>query len=176
MPVADAIIARQVRRRLGHADKVVGRDGVLRVRQRHRHQRGARTRQLVDGGTHGGLDLGIHAGLEVFLGHAHTHARQPGLARLPIATRGLRDRGAVHGIVTRDHFEQGGGVFDGASEWPRVVQRRGKGDHAVAGNSAVGWLHADDAAQRSWLTNRAAGVGAQGTGAQRSRNRRRRAS
>ena len=43
---------------------------------------------------------------------------------------------------------------------PALVERRGEGDHPVAGDRAVGGLQADDPAQRGRLADRAAGVGA----------------
>jgi hypothetical protein len=42
-----------------------------------------------------------------------------------------------------------------------LIERRGEGDQAVAGNAAVGRLEADHAAVRGRLADRAAGIGAE---------------
>ena len=54
-----------------------------------------------------------------------------------------------------------GAVGHVARHRPDLVERRGVGDHAVAGDPAVGRLEADDAAVRRRLADRAAGVGAE---------------
>ena len=47
-------------------------------------------------------------------------------------------------------------------EGPDLVERAREGDQPVAGDDAVGRLHADDPAQRGRLADRAARVGAEG--------------
>ena len=61
-----------------------------------------------------------------------------------------------------DHVHDGRRVFDGARERSNLVQRGREGDQAIATDATVRWLESDDAAQRRGLTNRAAGIGAQG--------------
>jgi len=102
------------------------------VGQRDRHQLGAGACDLVDGPAHRRFDLGIHAGLEVLLGHAHAHTSEAGGAGLPVATHRRRNRSRVEGIVPGDDLQQGGHIFDCPAERPRMIQRRGKRDHAIA--------------------------------------------
>ena len=60
-----------------------------------------------------------------------------------------------------DDVEQQRGVGDRRRERPDLVERRRERDEAVARHAPVGGLHADDAAQRRRLADRAAGVGAE---------------
>jgi len=56
--------------------------------------------------------------------------------------------------------EQDRCVPDVAGERPDLIERAREGDDAVPANPAIGWLHADDAAQRRGLADAAAGIGA----------------
>ena len=178
MAVADAVVARQVRRRLGGADQIVGGDGVLGVRQRDRDDLRPGAAELVERRAHRRLDLGVHAGLKILGRHAEPHAGQslaPCARRLTIGADRRRDRRRVERIDARHDLQQRRGVLDGAAERPRVIERRGEGDDAVARDAPVGRLHPDHPAERRRLPDRAAGIGPGRARAQRCRHRRRRA-
>ena len=64
-------------------------------------------------------------------------------------------------IVAGNGIEQHGSILDGAAEWADLVERGGKCNEAVTGNRTVGRLEADNAAERSRLTDRTAGIRAQ---------------
>ena len=69
------------------------------------------------------------------------------------------DRGRVAVVAALHGAQQQRGVGDVARERSALVERRGEGDHPVAGDRAVGRLQADDPAQRRRLADRPAGVG-----------------
>src|SRR4029453_119246 len=89
-PVAHAIVAGEVRRRLRRGDEVVGGDGVLGMRQRDGLDDGAQSLELTDGRTNGGIDLGLHPLDEVLL--RETDAQ---------AAYAASERGAVAGTRAR---------------------------------------------------------------------------
>ena len=66
--------------------------------------------------------------------------------------------------MTADDFVQQGGVEDGTGAGAYLVERRGHGDDAVAGDRAVGGLDANGAGDGCGLTDGATGIGAQGQG------------
>ena len=75
--------------------------------------------------------------------------------------RGLVERRGVAAVVAADDLEQQRGVRDGRRERTDLIEAAGERDEPVARHAAVGRLHADDAAQRRRLADRAAGVAAE---------------
>ena len=71
---------------------------------------------------------------------------------------GRPEAGRIAGVRARDHAQRERAIAHGAGERAHLVERAGERHHAVAGDGAVGRLHADDAAQRGRLADRAAGV------------------
>ena len=67
----------------------------------------------------------------------------------------------IAAVRARDHAQRERAVAHGARERADLVERARERDRAVARDRAVGRLHADDAAQRGGLADRAAGVGAE---------------
>ena len=63
--------------------------------------------------------------------------------------------------MTGDDVEESRGVRDGRRERTDLVERAREGDEPVARDEAVGRLHADDAAERGRLADRAPGVRAE---------------
>ena len=55
-------------------------------------------------------------------------------------------------------------VFDRGGQRPDLIEAAGVGDEAVAADAAVGWLDADNAAERRGLADRAAGIAAERDG------------
>ena len=163
--VLDAVVAGQVGAALGGGDDVVGRQTVVRVRQRDFLDPGAgplhgRDR-LADAGRHAGL----HAVDEVLLGQRDAATVE--VARGFVVARGQaeqlgRDRhgraGGVALVAAGDGVEQQGGVAGVAGERPDLVQAGGEGHDPEPADAAVCGLHADDAAQRGGLADAAAGV------------------
>ena len=72
--VFDAVKAREVRGAFGGRDDVVGRQRVLRVRQRDRHDLRAEPLKSVDRGAHRRLHRRVHALDEILRGHADAQA------------------------------------------------------------------------------------------------------
>ena len=70
--VADAVEAREVRRRLGRRDDVIGVEAVLGVGQRDLFDFTALLFVERNGALHCGADLGIEARAEIFLRNAET--------------------------------------------------------------------------------------------------------
>ena len=176
-PVADSVVARQVGRRLGGRDHVVGGDPVRRMGQPDLHHLPAELGDAVQGAVEDLADarldpLGVGAELA-------RHAEpQPLQIR---ATRQLHllrqtERGRVAGVVADEVTQQQRRVGDRARQRTALVQRGGERDHAVAGDRAVGRLQSDDAAQRRRLTDRPAGVRADRPRREAGRHRSRRPS
>ena len=172
--VADAVEAGEVGRRLGRGDQVVGGQPVDRGGHRHlvdlgpgRLEGGGR---LPDPG--GDVGAGAHVAVEHLPHQADPQALDPpAQLRAASARAASGDRGGVEGVGPGDHVVEQRGVGHGGGERPDLVERRGEGDQPVAGHPPVGGLHADDAAQRGGLADRAAGVGAQRQGGEAGRHR-----
>ena len=74
---------------------------------------------------------------------------------------GRPEAGRIAGVRARDHAQRERAVAHRAGERADLVERARERHRAVARDGAVGRLHADDAAQRGGLADRAAGVGAE---------------
>ena len=92
---------------------------------------------------------------------------------LPVIGDLLRHRGRFPRVVAGDDVHQDGAVLHILREGADLVQRRGKGDQAEAGDPAVGRLHPDDAAEGRRLADGAARVGTERGDAFVGRHRRR---
>ena len=79
--VADAVEAREVARRLGRRDDVVGRDGERVCGSFTRLHRAAVALEARDGRAHARRDLGVEPLGEVLLGHADAQAADARAAR-----------------------------------------------------------------------------------------------
>ena len=82
--VADAVVARQVGRRLRRRDQVVDRQRQVGVRQADRADLGAQILQRCDRPAHRRLDLGLDALDEVLLRHADAQPSDPDLTLSPV--------------------------------------------------------------------------------------------
>ena len=159
MAVADAVVAGQVRARLGRGQDVVGRQAVARVRQRRIDDLAA---ELLDP-LERRLEHLAHAVLDALAGQLGRHAE---LEATQVCARGQVDvarvaEGRTVARVAADHVaQQQRGVRHVAREGPALVERRRERDHPVARHAAVGRLQPDQSAERRGLADRAAGVGA----------------
>ena len=121
------------------------------------------------------LDLGRRALDLVLLGDADPEAADVARERrLEVGQRHV-GAGAVVRIVARHLLQQQRAVLNRARQRARLVERAREGDDAEARAAPVGRLHADDAAERGRLADRAAGIGAGRAEAEFGRDRRRRA-
>ena len=125
--VADAVVAGQVRRRLGRRDEVVGGQAVGAARHGDAVHRGTRGRQ----GRSGTLDRLPHAPVDaVDVGqlahHADPQTRDVGTTGERIGRGG--DGGRVHRVVTPDRLEQERRVVDRRRERSDLVEARREGD------------------------------------------------
>ena len=159
--VADAVVAREVRRRLGRRDEVVGADRVARVWQRDLDEPGAELLVPAERVADEPLDAGVDAPLEVLLRDADPQPLGALLQRGEVVVHRARGGGRVARIVPGDGAKQDRRVLDGARHRAHLVERAREGDDAVARHPPVGGLQADDAAEGGRLPDGAAGVGAE---------------
>ena len=159
--VAHAVVPREVRRRLRRRDHVVRRQPVARAR--HAHPVDGRARLLQR--ARGAVDRVEHLRLEPLaldqlVDDGDAQAVDPAVDHRQHRLVGGVDGGGVHPVVPGDHVEQQRRVAHRGGERPDLVERARERHQPVARHEAVGGLHADDAAQRGRLADRAAGVGA----------------
>ena len=155
-PVAHAVVAGQVGARLGGGDHVVG--GQAEARARHLDRLDPAT-ELLDLGERVAHHV-RHSGLEALLFEApdaEAQAVEPLGARHGDLARDA-ERGRVARVAALEDAQHERGVRHVARQRAALVERRGERDHPVARDGAVGGLHADDAAQRRGLADRAARV------------------
>ena len=160
-PVAHAVVAGQVARRLGRRDQVVGGEPVADGRDRHLVDLGPGAARATStaASSRASTSGSMPAGSSVM--RPMRRPSTPSLQRRPDGRGRLRDRRGVERVVPGDDLEEQRGVGDGGGERADLVEARGEGDQPVAADRAVGRLDADDAAQRRRLADRAAGVGAE---------------
>ena len=169
-PVADAVVAGQVGRRLGRGDDVVGREAVVGVRQVDVDDLRAGGLERCDRLADARLDAGLHA-LDEVLPRQTRAARRAASSPLRRRSRGAR-RVVGHGDRRRRRVALGrarrrrraasAASRTSRAERPDLVERAGEGDDAVAADAAVGRLEPDHAGRARRLADRAAGVGADG--------------
>ena len=92
--------------------------------------------------------------------------RTPSASAARVVRHGDAARERILGVVARDRLEHARRVFDGASERPGSVHRPAQRKRAVAGHTAPRRAKPDDAAERRGRSHRAAGVLAEGRGAE----------
>ncbi len=157
--------ARQVRRAFRRRHDVVGRQRILGVGQRDFDRLGAGGLQHVHAASpqrHDFLGRPVDA---VLLRNADPHAPDVGIACRGGEVRNRqRRRGRILRIVARHGLQHQRGVFDGAGERTRLVERTREGHDTPARAAAVGRLQADDTAEGSRLPDRAAGIGSRAAG------------
>ena len=161
--VLHAVVARQVRARLGGAHQVVGRARrTARAAARCPRACAPAPRMHRERGVEGGLHVRVHAfATRTCRG---TPTRRPLTSPVSAAaTSGTRlvRRGGVGAIGAGDHRQRQRRVLDRARERADLIERRREGQQAVARHAAVGRLEPDDAAERRRLADRPAGVGAE---------------
>ena len=176
--VAHAVVAREVRRRLGRRDQVVGGEPVRRRRHRDR----ARPwRPAASSAAAAASTAAAHLGLDALVvGQLLDDAdAQPGDAvveRREQRRRGLGDRRRVARVVARRSTSSSSAASATvAANGPIWSSDDANAIEPVARHRAVGRLHADDAAQRRRLADRTAGVGAERERREAGRDRGRRA-
>ena len=172
--VFDAVVARQVRRRLGGADQVVGRDAVGAVRQLDLD--GLRAQALEACAAPRARAPCVSGSAPVAVEEAARDADAQARRRCRRAPRaqfgaGSRVRGGVVRVVAGDHAEQERRVGAGAGDRADLVERARERDQPVARDAPVGRLQPDDTAQCRRLADRAAGVGAERRGHEARRDR-----
>ena len=159
--VAHAVEAGEVRRGLGGGDDVVNSDRVLRVGQRDGDEFGPELFAELDGGLDFFADALVHAIDEILGGDAELHAFQvTAEIRGEILGRDI-ERGGVVRVFSGNGVEDRGAIAGATADGADLIERGGKGHEAVARDAAVTGLEAHDAAERSGLADRAAGVAAE---------------
>ena len=152
MAVAHAVVAREIGGRLGAGDDVVGRHGVVGVRQGH-------VAQFVPAAFEGLRRLAQRAGqaaaecLPILGGQADAQAS----AFAALGRRHGHARGIAR-VVAFHEAQQQAQIGGAARHRAALVEAGRERHHAVAGDAPVGRLEAADAAERGRLADRAAGV------------------
>ena len=152
MAVAHAVVAREIGGRLGAGDDVVGRHGVVGVRQGH-------VAQFVPATLERLRRLAQHAG-QAAAERAPILGGQADAQASTFAALGRRHghAGGIARVVAFHEAQQQAQVRGAARHRAALVEAGGERHHAVAGDAPVGRLEAADAAERGRLADRAAGV------------------
>ena len=132
MAVADAIVATQIRRRLGRRDHVVSRHREVRGRQFDLGNHTTLGAVEFNGGIDGRSDLRSDALTEETLGN--TDAKLLGLARCGQRTLIGAEAGHVASVGRSQRREQQFAVFDAAGHRANLVERRCEGHETEAGH------------------------------------------
>ena len=176
--VAHAVVAREVRRRLGRRDQVVGRQPV----HRRRHATPARPwRPRRSSASAAASTAALHVGLDALaVGQLLDDADAQALDAALELGRAAAARGAAidvesHGSCPPITSSSSAASATDAANGPIWSSDDANAIEPVARHRAVGRLHADDAAQRRGLADRAAGVGAERERREPGRDRGRRA-
>ena len=152
MAVAYAVVAGEVGGRLGAGDDVVGRNGVVGVRQGH-------VAQFVPAALERLRRLAQHAG-QAAAQRAPILGGQADAQPSTFAALGGRHghAGGIARVVAFHEAQQQAQIGSAARHRAALVEAGRERHHAVAGDAPVGRLEAADAAERSRLADRAAGV------------------
>ena len=120
---------------------------------------GAGPLQLLHGRVYGIAHAGLQVGAEVFRGYAYLQSLEGRIQGRRVVLRLAFHGGGIQRVETGHGAKKQGRVLGAARHGSALVQAGGEGDHAVAGDAAVGGLEAGDAAQAGGLAYGAAGVG-----------------
>ena len=159
-PVAHAVVAGQVRRRLGGRNEVVGREAVAELGYRDLLHLGAGPGQGVGRLLH----PGHHIGRATATRSRQRPTRTPSAPSCTWARAGsgmevneVLSSGSCPATTSKSNAASSTEIGKG----PDLVQRAGEGDESVARDPAIGRLHPHDTTERRRLADRPSGVGAQ---------------
>ena len=161
MSVAAAVEAGEVRARFTVGQHVVRGDRGLDQGNSHLDQLGARRLEGTEGPPIALCRVLVERRGSDFANRADLQAFDAVFDRFEVVLDRQVAASRIAGIGAGDRAECQCGVADGSGERSDLVERRGEGDQAVAGNAAVGRLDADDAAEGGRLPDGATGIGAQ---------------
>ena len=131
------------------------------MRQRHIDDLRAGLLQNLDRFAHGRAHARLHAlDLRIFARHAELHALDA-FVEVSAHVVGAIGAGRVKRVVACHRLQHQRRVFDRARERPDLIEAGCERDQPVAANASIRRLHADHAAHRGRLADRAAGVGAE---------------
>ena len=120
-----------------------------------------------------GGDFRVEPLAEVFAGKAQAPGNEGSFQSRAEVARLCAQRGGIALVVPGDRLQHQRDVLDRPAKRPDLIQGGGVGDQPETGDTAVGGLQANDAAQRGRLTDRTTGVGTQsGEGLARRERRR----
>ena len=105
--------------------------------------------------------VSVHPLDEVFLRQTDLEALHVLGQCLRIIGHGRGAGGRIHRIVSGDDIQHMRAIRHIARHGADLVERRRIGDETIARDAAIRWLHADDAAERRRLADRAARIGAE---------------
>ena len=169
--VANAVVAREVRRCLRRREHVIDRDAQALVGQAHLDRGRARALQLLERGEDRPRDVLREASGEVFLRQPDAQPAHAARERAGVIILGAVDRGRVARIESGHHVEHEREVLGARRERTALVERRGERDHAVARDAAVGRAQPAHAGEGRGLPDRPARVGAGRRGREARRHR-----
>ena len=158
---AHAVIAREIGRGLGRRDDVIGRQARISCAAARRRRSPRRRRAATPGPA--ATSVSISPGMPSTRYSRGTPIRRPLTPRAQAAAKSGTGRSALvesFGSCPAIEPSRIAQSSHGARERARVIERRRERHHAPARATAIGRLHADDAAERRRLADRAAGVGA----------------
>ena len=161
VPVADAVVAREVRGRLRGSDQVVGGQGVLGVRERRLAHLGAQCREPVHRGAHRVAHARLDALAERLRDDAHPETVDAVIQAGEVVGHVLVQARGVAVVLARHRPEQQRGIADAPRERSHRVERRRERDQPVTGHQPVRRLHPHHAAERRRLAHRPARVRAE---------------
>ncbi len=147
MTEVNAVVPRQVARRLAGSDDVIGSDAVVGVRERDVDDLRAPLAVFVNCRGDGGFDLAVQTLRQlVFLGDTDAQARDRAIQIVQIIGRRFLDARAVPRVVAGDHVQKRRAIGDVSPERADLIEAAGEGDQPVAADAPVSGLEADDAA------------------------------
>ena len=120
--VADAVEARQIRRRLGGGDDVIDADGVLRVGQRDLDDFRAERFVMAHRRAHRRVHLRVDAVDEILARHAEPHALQIAPEERGVVGHRFVEAGGILRVAAGDGVEHERGVAYGFGERADLIE------------------------------------------------------
>src|SRR2546427_7186704 len=160
--VSNAVVPREVRRRLRGLDDVVDGESLVGEGEGHLLKLRALALEHPQRVAHGALPAGVDPGdREMLLRHAEPQAADALVEVTPEIVGRKIDHRRVIRVLAEERLAHDGDVLHGVRERADLVERGRERDHAPSRDAPVRGLHADDAAERCRLADGSAGVRAE---------------
>ena len=159
---AHAVVAREVRRRLGRSDHVVRRDGKRAVRERYIQERRTEPLEIENRFLDELPDIGVESVAELLFHDSDADPRQINSKCSRIVVRQPVHRCGIVGVVSGDRAERQCDVLGAAGEDPGLIEARCECDHTEPRDPTVGRLEPGQPSEGGRLTDGATGFGTRG--------------